>query len=208
MSIYVWNSEIKNIYVWTTPVKEVYVWTTKVRPSGYEYSYNFRNKTLNKITSDGWKIATGSFPSSFWDMWLTASWWSRLIYNTGILLTNSTKITYEGNWNIPYGWIDVDFWSWMANEAWIYWSSSYNWYSQPILLWPTTTDWPSMSNIWDVYIKIILDCKNKKMELNIWSWSKTYNIADTDLQNNIWLPIYLSVLPNRTYCKNISCTIK
>lgn len=85
MSIYVWNSEIKNIYIWTTAVKSVYVWTTKVRPATI---------TVTDVTTTSQNVAT-------FDRWLwkNFNYWIKLTaLKTGkikafTLLNPSLKVT-------------------------------------------------------------------------------------------------------------------
>lgn len=91
MSIYIWNSEIKNVYIWTTPVKEVYVWTTKVRPT-------FTPRTFT-ITWTEWSNMSSGWTYSDDAAWLTAwsgdfddfFWYSAVLLNTSGVETAEMK---------------------------------------------------------------------------------------------------------------------
>ena len=119
MSIFVWNSEIKNAYIWTTPVKEIFVWTTKVRPLWWIY----HNPSL-------WLISL----SSDWQTRITIAdknLWATTVYNYGDTFSeaNSGKFyKYGNNYWFPYSWWITTNSSLVSNLSgywpWNYYSNS------------------------------------------------------------------------------------
>ena len=79
-------------------VNKRFVGTEKVRPNKYEYSYDFRNKTLAWMQSDGW-----AFDSTSW-VTINSSWIAFNAYNAAYIvkpsgltnaLSNAKKVTME-----------------------------------------------------------------------------------------------------------------
>ena len=117
MSIFIWNSEIKNAYIWTTPVKEIYVGTTKVRPN-ISFEDNFSWTSLNTTywksnhywsewslsVNNGLTISCGSSNyTTYLKSWYTISTQSLFTWNENII---TAEVTYT--W---YSWIRYDGWS-------------------------------------------------------------------------------------------------
>lgn len=171
MSIYIWNSEIKNIYVWTTPVKEVYVWTTKVRPAWWQpwantLLYLPLNSTDTYLDKSWNSISTTNNWVTFWTyQWVDCGSFngsSNRIDCGNITFTNTTTILAWVYRN-PKSWSQfnriIDFRSsdtnvyqyWYSTNSWYIWYYQrsldilkHNWYtytSQWVLTWITVWWW-------------------------------------------------------------------
>lgn len=114
MSIFIWNSEIKNAYIWTTPVKEIYVGTTKVRPSGW-------------------------LPSAYQEVEYIQSSWTQYI-RVWTQFKTSYKVVVDLQMDVIW-WDYIPVWiRWNAGSAFRYWIDAWNWYFTLISWWSNWTN--------------------------------------------------------------------
>lgn len=117
MSIYIWDKEITDLFIWDDSVSEVYLWDVKVRPTIFEYSYDFRNKTISEFGADWWIYDSSKAPSfnSDWiyytSMTSTTSGGIELNYD----LTSAKKITLNTSFVITNS--TTHLWGWWINSS-------------------------------------------------------------------------------------------
>lgn len=96
MGLFLWDSEPSKIFVGDTQISKVFLWDTKVRPSSYEYSYDFRNKSIAICQADWWVFSTTSW-RTFNSNWITwnSTFWTIMITPSGLstALSNAKKVT-------------------------------------------------------------------------------------------------------------------
>lgn len=108
MSIFIWNSEIKNAYIWTTPVKEIYVGTTKVRPTIIERP-DLDRYSLLWSTTLWFTWIHGIAISSDWTKLYAwpANWHIRQYTLTWGVLSGISWVKSETNSNIYTRWLYI-----------------------------------------------------------------------------------------------------
>ena len=161
MSIYVWNSQIKNVYVWTTPVKEVYVWTTKVRPQYKTFTISW---TEQSNMSSWWTYSDDA-------TWLTA--WSSafddFFWYSAVRLNWSWVETAEQKQITP--WV-LDITKLGTLTSW----------DNVMIKFPVR--WIKMSKSWSVVTLSITNELNK-------SWYQYYAFnRNGSIQNNLYIGAY------------------
>jgi len=195
--VYIGTSPLKSAYVGTTPVKEIYVGTTKVRPSYYEYSYDFRSKTLAQIQADWWTSydKTPSFDADGMYSSSTSSsndvrvkrlipWW--------ISTAKKITITLNYKWNSTVPW--VNFWvninSDNSSATWVNLQWTYRW-----VVVDGSTIYSinnASSKAWTYSETLVLDLVNKTYTVSgHWSYTRTLTDAQiTNLKAKTWLYVY------------------
>ena len=89
-----------NVYVWTNMMKNAYIWEY----TGFEYSYDFRNKSSTILTNDGWTTSWLSYDNN----WIYMSSRGSIYKQIWTDLTNAKKIQLTGwlyNANSFINWI-------------------------------------------------------------------------------------------------------
>lgn len=134
MSIFIWNSEIKNAYIWTTPVKEIYVGTTKVRPTTppvepvdicFWYTWAAQWWTVpstQEYCIEVWGAQWGNSPSSSY------VWWYGWYAAGKICLTEWCKLCIYVGWQpdtCTLMWCYSCWWNWWG--CWRVWCYSGSW---------------------------------------------------------------------------------
>lgn len=169
MWVYIGTSELKNVYI-----GEV-----------YEYSYDFRNKTLAWIQSDWWSLNTTSSVSvdSNW-IRRSVSDWGRL-YRTLPSLSSANRIVY--NAQIKSNW----WWYWHYNRIWdlaSWWgiSDATGLYSNDtkisIQLLDVATDYNVSISSGTYTVSMDFDLKNKLITYTFsWKWTYTKTLTDSDV---------------------------
>ena len=160
MSIFIWNSEIKNAYIWTTPVKEIFVGTTKVRPAGWKPWANtiaYYPLTAN-ANDESWN---GNNGTANWVSFSTYDWVDCAYFDWSVY----TKI------QLP--------WLWSFSEITMVIRAKTT-YSLPsvscLFMLAPSTDNKNMAIQWN----------NSKFILSRWNWSSAYDINDWTANDWIW----------------------
>ena len=157
----------------------------------YEYSYDFRNKTLAGVQADWW-----SFPE--WTDWVSfnsngmyksAWWYKRAEYPVDI--STASKVTLI--WHITKWYSDIDAWFWFRDIQGSYWLSCAitTGYSETLF---RMDNWWSNYNFasywamaqWSYIITIIIDFVNKTIYFSYWTNSGTYSLSDTQVTTIRW----------------------
>lgn len=184
MNIYLWSTELSWEFLQSTGLNAVYKWSETVYESSptppapivFEYSYDFRNKSVSQIKSDWWVIKQ-------WESWCTinSSWLQRptkwqwdankLKVYYPLTLTWATYIKFEYVTSLTAQ-------SW-ANGWWMWiWDSSVweiNLYSS--IIW-TTASW--YTNAWSISTR---SWSNKySWAASTWTWTMT---VECDIANKI-----------------------
>lgn len=189
------NRELKNAYI-----GEV-----------YEYSYDFRNKTLASVLSDWWTVSEWSFDSSFWSNWLHwGTSWNVLTKNTNEKLSNTSIIDIETNVNIT----STTYWQtnvWLimggTNEIFlsIYYNGSQDWYRLGI---DWTNYWQYVSHsAWNVKMICKIDLWNKTYNATIWSTNITWSLSSTQVNNLINKTLSIKCVAKDEYVWDVKLTI-
>lgn len=182
-------------------VKKIYQWSNQVRPAPlYKYEYDFRNKTISQLESDGWVFLKDKSVASITSDWLFA--WNNND-NTVIIkkdwlqsmIQSANKITIKFKWKTTFWQLssrimvtatsssrtNPTWWyiqlassigAWDSVYRYIYWTSSYQ-----------TITKSSYDNIMFTQTCII-DFVNKTLSItdDIW-FSKTVSLTDTQISN-------------------------
>jgi hypothetical protein len=128
-----------NVYIWTSGVlKNAYI--GKV----FEYSYDFRNKTINQIKADGWTFFYNAGNATVNSYWLTVNTNVDImakIENLSWKLANVKKITLSLSWTNPNShairfslyseatsstrqWVTWPRIAWASLQTMIYWATT------------------------------------------------------------------------------------
>ena len=173
MSIYVWNTEIKDIYVWASKAKEVYVWTTKVRPTYRTFTISWTEKSN---MSSWWTYSDDA-------VWLTAGstvfddffWYSAvLLWTDG---QEKAEVTQKSSW-----------WAWKLNFSSLW---TLTWTTNNVMV-KFPVRWIKMSKSWSTVTLSITEDPNK-------SWYQYYAFTKWwVVKNNVYLWAFKSSLTNWT----------
>ena len=152
-------------------------------PAGYQYSYDFRNKTIQNLTDDWWTFSPSGSSSVYFDsngMYCTTSSWKPIQHD--IDLSNATKVTIESNCTLVssrnyFLWIWTAYTEWNPNGTYMYFAL--NTTSIWILNTPAYTDYTKPT--WWFTARIEIDFSAKTIASYIWD-SQYYTQSLTDAQ--------------------------
>lgn len=173
--------KLKRILIYPDGVTE-----KQVRPIS-RYGYDFRNKSINQINTDGWTVQ--SWTIAFDANWVYRSWWTANVVITKPIpnnISNARKIIIS-MWNIMASasssffalWenasTSISYFTWLTLDTnqnrydiWIWWTIYYN-------------SWLS-AGTYDT--SLTLDLVNKTYVLSSsWTTLKTGTITDTEVSN-------------------------
>lgn len=177
-------------------IQRIYVGSNLVRPN-YEFSYDFRNKTLAQIQADWWTSydKTPSFDANGMYSSSTSSsndvrvkrlipWW----------LSTAKKITITLNykWNSTVPW--VNFWvNINSDNSSATWTNLQGTYRGVVVDGTTIYSINNASDAsWTYSETLVLDLVNKTYTVS-WHWSYTRSLTDaqiTNLKAKTWLYVY------------------
>jgi len=209
-----------NVYVWTNSLKNAYIGEV------YEYSYDFRNKTLAQIQADGWTYWWSNTPTinSNWisiPIWWNNSW-SKLYRSPSWLtskLSTAKKITLEMISNIwavssPINNDCVLYLAWpssyTSNWTWFGWGNTDSWFQRfTRVLWTDLYRWTYSTPSWEYTQTVTIDLINKTMR-NIVSnvLDKTNTITDAQISTIRTLKYLRLWAGYNRYVKTVSITIE
>lgn len=127
-------------------IQRIYIGTQQVRPSRWEYSYDFKGKSTSQINADGWSLIPGNFRlqvNSNWISW--SSSYDCRIAKTIPSLANAKKITISWtfitststatgtSFGIGYGngygngHVSGTYYGTWTSKPWVYVASRLNW---------------------------------------------------------------------------------
>lgn len=185
-----------NVYIWTSGVlKNDYIGEV------YEYSYDFRNKTLSQVQNDWWTFQEWSGTVAFNSNWvyLRSTSYNLRMRNVKGPWTNANKITMT---------MTATVWTWSAtfklstsnnadtNTTSINIDSNRN-KQELIIYW----NWYSFSwlSSWTYTQKVVLDLVNKTYTLSCtWKSDNTWSITDEQIAwikanaKTVWVYIWKS----------------
>lgn len=164
----------------------VYIWTDS---PPYTFEYDFRGKTTTQLTNDGWTLWSWYTCDSGW-LYVSNNWNAMCTHNIESI-KNANKITLESTyktstwyWHSLYcnndSYTSTNFWIW-CNQSSIRWN---------VEAGSIASVSASLSNVWVISVKLILDIKNWTWNYNVGSYSKsgTLTLPWSSYNNNyIWL---------------------
>ncbi len=181
-----------NVYIGTSgELKNAYIGEV------YEYSYDFRNKTLSQIQSDGWTYWWSATPTiNSW--WITIpsdsnESWSKLYCSPSWLtsaLSTANKITmnmYFYQWTTSSNSSDGVFYlawpsSYTTNGTWMGWWIINNYEIFSRILWADLYRWIYTVSSWEYVQTIVIDFINKNMRMVLGSiMDVTRTITDSQI---------------------------
>ena len=174
----------------------------------YEYSYDFRNKTLAQIQADGFSV--WEWTTKFSSNWIWCNTTNRIIVNKSFpSLANANKITITqtsivSNWSCA---IALN-WTWRSYTTRIYLDSSQN--HQQLYIWWTYYMYSWLS-AWTYTQTGVFDLVNKTATLSCtWKSDHTETITDTEVSNirNYLNNIEVYVSNNANYISTFSITVE
>ena len=166
-------------------IKKIYVGTQQVRPKDvFEYSYDFRNKTISQIISDWW--TTAQWTPTITSNWYSSSNSSRSRSNFTLpSLSNAKKITLKTTIvfnNSTSAWKAVRLFTSSRTNATGYLVSAY-WDMQVQIGWDSTILSPTWS-AWTYNTTAILDLQNATYTFSVtWFSDNTWTITSTQISN-------------------------
>ena len=175
-------------------IQRMYVGSNQVRPTYYEYNYDFRNKTSAQFTADGWTAYewTANFNS---DGIYGSSWTLRTKKTLPFSLDKAKKITiienYKWTWSSAWtrAWIanvsDMTHWNWFYIQGTARGTDLNSTFNQ-------TTNSAS-SSTWTFKETLVLDLVDKTYQASgHWSYSTTLTDAViSSIKNNTWIYVML-----------------
>jgi len=178
-------------------VKKIYQWTNQVRPSWWEYSYDFRNKSATQFANDGWQW------TSWWNVDGDGAYrnsWTPLYRLLPKSLTNATKITID--WTAKTGSSGTSsllFWLWQTysnidTHLYLQYSSS-----NEVSCWGTANYFSRTYN-GNSTGTLVYDLVNKTVNLSFANWTPspaTFTMTDTEVAS-IKACTYLWIYQNWT----------
>lgn len=191
-------------------ISKIYVWSNLVRPSSWEYTYDFRNKSATQFANDGWQWTSGWSSDSNW-AWRNS--WTPMYIPLPGTLANAKKITLtltlrtnKASWTQ-----DVAMWIRRTvgtdNDTW-----AYSWGRNQDNSFGAWRDWTefNFSYSWNVTWTVECDLVNKVTTLSSTQGSPSVN---TVAISDNWVSIarewqYLIVLQNWTTTRVGAVTIK
>jgi len=166
----------------------IYMWREK---QSYEYSYDFRNKTVALMQADGWNIFLNSSYAIFNSNWLNTSDKNYSIMakieNLNDIISNSNKITLSFT-----GAITNTFWGRLSlynvatssTRSGVTWPFASNWASQiqTTIYWTNTTDSRTVNST--MTVTTVLDFTAKTRETTATDgYSRSGTLTDTQISN-------------------------
>ena len=198
----------KWIYVWTTPVKEVYVWTKQVRPSWWEYRYDFRNKSNSQLQTDWWSLSNTT-ETKYNSDWIYANGDNvpNIYRNLWVSLNTATYIKYTINWKFigDYGmWAslttrvntDDTTQNWLANNR-----NGSNAYASVWWYLQNTRTYKHNLSAWNYVQSLKFDFINKTILLYVNGTAYTGTLTDaniTSIRSNNNIKLYFWQYPSTT----------
>ena len=185
-----------NVYVWTNILKNAYIGEV------YEYSYDFRGKTISQIKADGWTFFYNAGDEAVNSYWLsvTSNFGDSVmakIENLSWKLTNAKKITIALSWTNPtyyairYSLYRIATSSQRTDITWP--RIAYNNLQTHIYWVSTTTSSLSLTSYHTATTVIDLEAKTWITTLDTWT-TQNWTLTDTQVSgirnNTIWF--YLS----------------
>ena len=157
-----------NVYVWTNILKNAYIGEV------YEYSYDFRGKTISQIISDGW--TTAQWTPTIWTYWYSSANSNRARSNFTLpSLATANKITFYTNiiFTSSTGACDQIRIgnSGRTNLTWYYLDNVWNCFPQ--LLWNNITTITTASWAWTHKMTVELDLQNATYKYSITWYNDT-----------------------------------
>ena len=161
-----------------------------LRNNVYEYSYDFRNKTLAWIQADGWEIFYNSNIATINSYWFAVTnsaqnstmakvtLWNSY-FNTAKKITLTFKSTVP-NWNSNrFSMFSV---ATSSTRSWVTWPRySYSWY-QTSIYGTNYTD--SISQTWEATVVTVVDLVAKTWATTSTTWySRNWTLSDTEVSN-------------------------
>lgn len=141
MSIYIWDTEVKDVYLWANKLNEVYVWDTKVFPTMKLTLLAEVIITWDNRVSDDWRYLLNNWwYEKYWEVW-----YDKLLYEISNYRSNtnytffmcdiwySTRIQQWIAMQFPLFQYLAEWTSWKPrNHCWIWfnnssWSAVYSW---------------------------------------------------------------------------------
>ena len=165
-------------------VKKRLIGTQQVRPSKYEYSYDFRNKSTSQITADGWTYSAWATPyfNSNWVYGASV----RLVYDISSHISNAKKITIQFSSSTI-----SECWAWVrlaktvtsSSRVWLTWpwhNGSSETYMQ---IYDTVNSYSWLSS-WTYTFNWVINLTAKTWSLSItWKTTQTWTLTDTQVSN-------------------------
>ena len=186
----------------------------------YEYSYDFRNKSITTLNNDWWSIPEWQSYVSFDATWMKLTGLPCKLKKSlpSWILSTAKKITLVSSWQ--NNWYSARFalasvvqsWS-SANSTW--WYADTRTGTRIIELYGTqySTSWWFYT--WSYTMKSIIDLENKIATLSItWYSDITQSITDaqiTNIRNNsplLYIYSYSVSTSTTIYCKDVSVSIQ
>lgn len=122
MSIYIWDTEVKDVYLWANKLKEVYVWDTKVFPTMKLTLLAEVIITRDNRVSDGWRYLIDHWRyTNYWEVW-----YNKLLYEIKNYRSNSSYSMFRC---YIWYWTTINQWIWMTNELFQYLAEWTSWQS-------------------------------------------------------------------------------
>ena len=183
--------------------------------TGFEYSYDFKNKSAASITADWWRIPwnTPSFNSN----WMYYSSWSAgVVYDfKDWVFSNANKITGTLNFIITNSskhweslqlepiWLSTGFWN---NDYW--WFNNHNYFEERFN-GATTYGWISSRYAnWTYTEKVVYDLINKTVSYT-WPTTSTRTLTDTQIsQIRALCAVYILVADNGVTISSVSVEVE
>lgn len=197
-------------------IKRILVGTQQVRPTKYEYSYDFRGKTTTQLANDGW---TNTSSLTTWANWVTASSWTK-IYNQlswlGTAMANAKKLTmtmlmYDA-WSVTTGsvaWVTLTTWTDAYTQTWFYTDRDWAWAMCGSATEVIDKSQQIYNTQWDYTLSAVFDFVNKTVSVvfpSVYTGSASLTdawITTAKTNNTVWCP-----LNNDRYVKTISILIE
>lgn len=195
-------------------IKRVLVWQgwqeKQIYPAGYQYSYDFRNKTIQNLTDDWWTFSPSGSSSVYFDsngMYCTTSSWKPIQHD--IDLSNATKVIIKSNCTLVssrnyFLWIGTAYTEWNPNGTYMYfWASS-----TYIGLCNSSVYTDSTKPTWWFTARIEIDFTNKTIAYYIWdSQYYTQSLTDTQVTTmKSYNKLQLGTSVSQNYAVDISIT--
>jgi hypothetical protein len=232
-SYWPWNYYSSSTFITTSPrdssnnanLRWWVSWLTKELKNAYigkvyEYSYDFRNKSITALNNDWWSIPEWQSYVTFDDTWMKLTGQPCMLKKSlpSWILSTAKKITLVSSWH--NNWYAarfalasvVQYWS-STNSTWWYVDTRTG--TRIIQLYGTqySTSW--WFSTWSYTMKSIIDLENKIATLSItWYSDITQSITDaqiTNIRNNsplLYIYSYSASTDTTIYCKDVSVSIQ
>ena len=161
-------------------IQRIYVGTNQVYPV-WRYSYDFRNKTVSQIISDGW--VTWAWTPAINSIWYASA--NSNIARSSKTLTNSLADAKKITLDLILVWGSAGatavrlFGNWRTYATWIYIDTST---TQLQVAWDVTSK--TVLSSWTYTVKIVIDITNSTATFSItWQSDTVINLTNTQINN-------------------------